>query len=233
MLNLLLLAGLAQVPEAPETSLVYSATPQISVVSAKGGRLELAWHTVTMSLDKEQAKVNCVSLFKNMSDQIVDAEVWIPVHVDGWSTNYGTGMKVLWADAAVSPVRTKDEGQDEGDMRHTTRWYIYKVSFRPHAQRSLKTEMTLPIQVTGPDGMERQVGYQFAPSDTPFETLSMSIKYSPSLVYRTIATTPRKWDWQVGARGAFVKRENFTVNGPTLATFRYYRGGFDKIGDGG
>lgn len=230
MLNLLLLAGLGQVPEAPETSLVYSATPQIT--NGNGARIDLAWHTVTMNLDKESAKVSCVSLFKNMSDQPVDAEIRIPVHVNGWSTNYGKSMKVLWADKAVSTASTSEDVSDGVDSRHATKWYVYKVSFRPKAQRSLKTEMTLPIQKTGPDGMERQVAYLFAPTDSILETMSMAVKYPASLVYRTIESSPKSWGWQVGATGAFVKRDNMQIGEPMLAKFRYYRGGFDKIGDG-
>jgi len=230
MFGLLALFSLSQVPEAPETSLVYAGMPQIS--TADGVRLDMAWHTVTMVLDKESAKVSCVTLFKNMSDKPVNAQVRIPVYVQGWSTNYGRNVSVRWADNLVSPSSTATEEEDSQTMRNAAYWRSYNVTFRPRAQRSLKTEMTLPIQVTGPDGMERQVAYEFGPTANELETMSMAVKYPASLVYRTIESSPRSWGWQVGATGAFMKRENVRLGQPTLAKFRFYRGGFEKIGDG-
>lgn len=236
MTELLLLAAAFQKQEAPETALVHGGTPIHEVQGA--GKVEMQWHTVSMELTNDSVRLSSVSLFKNQGKEPVTALVKIPIYVKGWSTNFGRDLKTWWADESVSPVRTDQmrtmmarwRGSDE--IKNSGVWYVYKVSFRPQASRSLETQITLPLSVTGADGMERQVGYLFDRTSNPLETINLAVKYPQELVFQTIETSPTSWKWEVGPRGAFVKRENATLRSPELALFRFYRGGYEKIGDG-
>jgi hypothetical protein len=225
----------AQSEAAPETALVHSGVPRIQALADEEGvkaDLQFEWHTVKMTLlDGDKVKIDAVTLFKNHSDKPATATVSLPVWIKGWSGNWGTKPTALWADEKVEPantnpvdpVMTRFDGQL---VRQTGRVYEYETTFRPQAMRSFKTSFTLPVQITGLDGVERQIGYM-VPGKTKMDSLQMSFTYTQLQVFRVISQTPN-WGWQVGPRGAFFKREPLNEEKPNLAKFRWYDGGFAR-----
>jgi hypothetical protein len=237
---LLSLAVGFQSKEAPETALAHTGSPWVVALSDeedRKGELKTEWHTVTMTLLKgDRVKVDCVTLYRNQSNFPVTAEVSVPVWIKGWAGDYGKNLSVKWAD---EPVELNQEALEqvmtrfEGTMvRQTGRVHKAMVEFRPKAQRSLKTSMTLPVQVTGLDGVERQVGYLLGSQPNQLSTFQLSIKYGTEQVFRVISQSP-KWGWQVGPKGAFVKQEPLKPGKAQFAKFRWYKGGFSPIGSTG
>ncbi len=244
---------LTQTREAPETALCYTGAPMIDSSS-----VVMDWHTVVMTLGRDSVKVEATTRFRDTSTGKAEtkAVVRVPMQISGWSTNWGTNKSATWNGQAIAA-----SGMEKGQMTtnkpgianlnkpfisggptppriddlvpHNTQWTLYNVSFGEWSrQRTLKTTVTLPLQVVGLDGVERQIAYRTHATSNPLSTFSVAIKYNPQLVFNVIGQTPASWNWQVGAEGAFVERKNMPMT-DDVVSFRWYRGGFAPIGTTG
>lgn len=244
---------IGQTREAPETSLCYTGAPIISSTN-----VVMDWHTVIMTIDKNTVKVEATTRFRDTTagKAETNAIVKVPVQISGWSTNWGTNKSATWNGTPLQASGMEKGGMTmnkpgiafldqpyvhsgpnpprEGDLvPHNTQWTTYNVTFGEWSrQRTLKTTMTLPLQVVGLDGVERQIAYRLHRTPDPLSTFSIAIKYNPQLVFNVIESRPKDWNWQVGDNGAFVERKNTRMTNDVVS-FRWYRGGFAPIGTTG
>ncbi len=136
---------------------------------------------------------------------------------------------VRWADARVKPsgeLGPFKTGLENVFFRNrgATQVYqtAYEVRFPAKGQQSLKTSISVPISKVDLDGVARQVSYRFEAQPNLLERLQVSVKYSPSIVFRPIGATPQWGEWQIGANGAYMKRVNVNLPEAREMSFQYY-----------
>lgn len=211
--------------------LIYPGSPVIKPVQAAKSQLadiETDFHTVTGVVSDKTVKYTMVTLYKNRSPFATDATLTLPVVMKGDNASFDGAWTVLWGDQPVNSVGMI-AGMSGGAR---IREYTYKVSIPANGSKSLKTEVTVPIQKLGEGGMERKIAYRVVPMPG-LHRLSIALKYDANNVFRVIKKNPGEWPWQVSNTGAYVQINTPEMRFTEDMVFQWYRGGFDKVGDGG
>jgi len=224
---LAMLAVGMDIPQNP--SFDFSGVPSLAHATLKT-------HGVTIDMSAEKvATVSSVSVFKNESDQPLTATLWIPRRRigDEKSGNPTFGIQAVWDNLPIKPTPAT-AGLQGTALNAKSYSYksdlVYTVTFKPQQTCSLKLAYTLPFGRCGYDQKQKIAGYLFD-SVNPIGLLSISYRYGGPTVFRLPESHPLDWGWQVGTKGVFARKENFTPGGE-LTYIDFYPGGFENIGGG-
>lgn len=191
------------------------------------------WHAVTMELESNELVVRSTTLFRNNSNLEVSGTIGVPIHTVGGLHDRSSIREVLWSDQPVSRSQTVNQRWGQAQNQVST-WHHYPVRLRPQGTHSLKVTYRLPVLENGFEGVERALAYFTAPigQTENLETFQMSIRFGRNVVFQTIEASPREFQWQIGDRGAFLKREPFRLAEPRILVYRFYPADFQPIGIG-
>lgn len=215
-------------PENP--SFDYSGVPSLPGLTLK---------THGIQIDMSAAKVATAmstSVFKNESSSPVTATLTIPRRRvgDSKSGNPTFAIDAKWDNAPlklVAPGIAAPGTSLKGDTFSYQSDLTAKVTFKPGQTCSLKLSYSLPFGRCGYEQKQKVTGYLFE-SANAIGLLSLSYRYGGPTVFHLPEAFPNNWGWQVGAKGVFVRKENFQSNGD-LTYITFYPGGFDNIGGTG
>jgi len=227
MTTILAAAAMISPQAALKQTYVFPGMPTMTV-PADVAQPEVMWHSVTITLAPATAKIDAVTLYRNVASTPAVAMLTLPVYVVGEGVA-APQYDVLWGDAplAAGQKRTPFKiGLENIFFRNRGATHVHQtahqVTLPPKSQRSLKTTITVLISKIDLDGVARQVSYRFEPQPNMLSRLQVSVKYTPELVFRPIGATPEWGNWQIGARGAYMKRENINLPEAREMSFQYY-----------
>lgn len=238
----LLICALALAPAADipaKTEIVYPNAPVLIADALADGTKPTVWlqqTSATLGLTRNAVTVKTLGLYKNESDKPVNATLTLNFSTRNRTYTFGQKPVVVWSDKplqAVDAMASSSAALDQyGDT--TSSGYMtfkYRVALKAKGTHSLKTEVTLPVGVTGIDREERILAYGLGglPQSQPLKAFHFAIQHQRGAVFQVIETDP-VWGWQVGPQGAFFKKADYKLGEGTLLTFRYYPGGFGDIG---
>lgn len=222
-------------------SVLYTGIPAL----AAPAEARLISHSATGELGKDGYTQDTVTLVKNLTNKPLKVTVVIPVH--GQNTTWPMLKDHrLSANLDGTPVTLSKKVEtvqpDPGQRANGVVYGGYKanyqseVTFAPKQTRALRVQYSCPLGRAGLDGLQRLTAYDTSGAKTwmgPVDQFNYSLKYDPKLVFQVFAALPKAWSWQIGPRGAFVKRNSFAPEERPLVIFTYYPGGFEPIGTGG
>lgn len=227
MITTLIAAALVSNQEAFKHTYVFSGMPTL-IVPADSARPEILWHTVTITLSHTTAKVETTTLYKNIANRPAPFTISLPVYSVG-DVGKVPSPSVTWGDKALSansksgPYTFGLENVMFRNRGATQMWQSgYSVSLPAKAQQSLKTTITVPVSHIDHGGVARQVTYRLEAQPNMLERLQVAIKYSPTIVFSPIGATPDWGQWQIGANGAYMKRDKINLPEAREVTFQYY-----------
>ncbi|MBX3119222.1 MAG: hypothetical protein KF784_09165 [Fimbriimonadaceae bacterium] len=207
----------------------YSGVPSLPGVALKSHGVQ-----IDMSKDKTST-VTSTTVFKNESTAPVTVTLTIPRRRvgDDKSGNPTFTVDAKWDNLPMTlamPAMALS-GEKIGPEE-----YFYKndltknVTFKAGQTSSLKISYTLPFGRCGYEQKQKMTGYAFDTSNM-IGLLSISYRYGGPTVFHLPEAFPKDWGWQIGTKGAFVRKENFKPSGE-LTYITFYPGGFDNIGGG-
>jgi hypothetical protein len=233
----LLLAAPQLGPQHPldRATLTYFGLPETP--AAHGVRMQS--HSATFQLTPDRLQLQTLTLFRNESDKEVTVELRIPVR--GWNSTpeqvsqlrlEGTMDQFKLAITAALPAPSQpDRVYDRRSERIPYRGaYTFTATFRPKQTRALRMNAAGAQGRAGLDLLRRVVMYDTGGLEQwngPVGQFNCAIQYHPDLVLQVFATRPER-GWQVGTRGAFLRRTNVRKEEPLI--FTYYPGGLKPIG---
>lgn len=222
-------------------SVLYPCFPE----SPADTQVRLVTHSATYQLDKNLVRCSTLSVFKNLSARPVTLNLNLPVRGKqvNWAQSQGLRFSAMVSKAPTALTagaiqRTEPTAQQKASGIWASTFekvYSVRLSFKAGETKSVSTAFEAPIGRAGLDGVQRMVVYDTAGADNwngPVEQFNYAIQYKPSLVLQVYASLP-EGNWQIGAHGAFWKKNDFAPSEKPLLIFTYYPGGFDEIGGGG
>lgn len=227
---LLLMATVGMdVPENP--SFDYSGVPSLPGIEMKTHGVQIDMSTAKI------ATVSSTTVFKNESDAPVTATLSVPRRRigDSQSGNPTFSIGAAWDNQPLklAPASAGEPSQKVGNDNKSYGYrsdLIAKVTFKPRQTCSLKISYSLPFGRCGYEQKQRIAAYVFD-SANPIGLMSISYRYGGPTVFRLPTAFPTDWGWQIGTKGVFTRKENFTGGGE-LTYISFYPGGFENIGGG-
>jgi hypothetical protein len=211
-------------PENP--SVDYSGVPQIS-----GGTTTLVSHSATIELYKDYAMVSSTTQVHNEGGA-GSVTVMIPRGRlgDEKSGSPKFPVTVTWNN---KPVALGVKGSSSM-MHGKTSMYMAnlegKVPMVKGGSYALKANYRVPLGKAGFDRKQLMAAYDLS-SPTGIGVVNVTYKFAKGVVFRLPEPKP-DLGWQVGARGAFVRLQNYDGNAG-LTYMNFYFGGFRDIGSTG
>lgn len=206
------------------TTLDYTGLPQFAAATP----IEVRGHTVTIRVQDETVTIESTTEVRNHGDT-GSATILIPRRRmgDDASGQPGFTVEATWDRTPVTFAPVADQGTSERVDAKTTRYasdLSGTVTLGKEATHALRLKTVLPLGRTGSAPQRRIVGYLLE-GGGPIVTLNVAFKYGPPTVFNLPTAAP-DWGWQIGKKGAFAQRKNFTPAGE-VATIEFYKGGFN------
>lgn len=207
----------------------YSGVPSLPGLTLKS-------HGVQIDMSKEKvATVTSTSVFKNEGTAPVTARLTIPRRRvgDDKSGNPTFAVSALWDNQAMKlamPAMALSGEKIGEEEYHYKNDLSANVTFKAGQTCSLKIAYTVNFGRCGYEQKQKIVAYAF---DTPnaIGLMSLSYRYGGPTVFHLPQAFPKDWGWQIGTKGAYVRKENLVPKGE-LTYITFYPGGFDNIGGG-
>ena len=171
--------------------------------------------------------VESTTEYRNRGDA-TNATVLVPRRRTGDETSGQPTFSVAatWDKRPIALAPVAPRGTDERVDARQTRYasdLSATVPFGKQATHALRLRATLALGRTGRGPQQRIAGYLLE-GGVPFGTLNLSFQYGPPTVFNLPSVAP-DYGWQVGTRGAFVRRKDYLPKGD-VATIAFYKGGF-------
>jgi hypothetical protein len=228
MLAFLLVGLQAASTSPPNPQYDYSGLPAFAAPSSA---LTVRSHSVTLEVGNDFVDVSTVSELRNLTNGTLAVRVTIPRyrHGDAGATSPTFDMKASVNGHALTlrqafdsvPIVKRGKGVFVSNPLQTTLYLAKNTSY------GLRTSYRVPVGRAGFDRKLRLVGYSLDPG-RQIDNLVISYRTASGVVFRLPRPNP-DLGWQVGSRGAFVKRTKFQPAGE-LTYVTYYPGGFEDIG---
>lgn len=210
-------------PENPNVD--YSGIPRIS-----GGDTSLVSHSATIELYKDYAMVTSTTQVRNLGGAGSAALSFTRGRVgDEKSGAPNFPMSVTWNNKPV--VLTAKAGTSQLNGKHSifTANLAGKGPMVKGGSYALKVSYRVPLGRAGFDRKQYLAAYDLA--SAPVGVANITYKFAKGVVFRLPEPKP-DLGWQVGARGAFVRLQNYDGS-HGLTYLNFYSGGFDNIGSTG
>ncbi|MBV6491404.1 MAG: hypothetical protein CNCCGFBP_02001 [Fimbriimonadaceae bacterium] len=228
MLSILIASALQGLPT--NLSVDFSGMPLLRTDAPASYRV--LSHSVTLELVKGEVIVNSTTLYKN-GPEAKTLTLTLPRRRFGDSDSGAADFAIAgtWDRLAIPFRALTEKGSTKTEGSHT----LYRsdlgaqVKMAPNATHALKIAYKTPVGVCGYERKQRIVGYQFEGSGR-IEQLNFSFKYTQQEVFNLPDPRP-EWPWQIGTKGAYIRREPFDLI-DRFVYFTFYPGGFRPT-DGG
>lgn len=219
-------------------SVIYTGFPALKQAAS----IRLVSLSASGTVEKQTYAQEVTVVLKNTSDKEVVATITVPVHGQNVSWPMLKEHRVSATVDQVALTLARSAVTTEPDISQKDNGRVYgtyqashdaSVTFKPGQTRALRTRFVAPLGAAGLDGMQRLLVFETAGKNTwqgTCDQFNYALKYEPSVVFNVFAALPKAWGWQVGTRGAFVKRTPFTPEAKSLVVFTFYPNGFDRIG---
>jgi hypothetical protein len=210
-------------PENPNVD--YSGIPQVT-----GASTSLVSHSATIELYKDYAMVSSVTQVRNLGGAGAATLTFTRGRVgDEKSGAPNFPLTVTWNNKAVALSAKAGTSQLNGkhSMFSANMWG--KGAMVKGGSYSLKVSYRVPLGRAGFDRKQYLAAYDIA--SAPVGVANITYKFAKGVVFRLPEPKP-DLGWQVGARGAFVRLENYD-GGHGLTFLNFYSGGFENIGSTG
>jgi hypothetical protein len=218
------LAAQAADPQAfpRNATLAYTGLPTFA---SDQGALDVRSQSVTLTVRGGVVEGVSTTEIRNPASAVANVKVTIPE----WgyaTTKVGSGVvsEATWAG------RPLDLQIGRTTVTHSSapprRWSSSRSAtayMPPRSTAALRITFRVPLGTAGLDRKLRVLAYELG-GDQPIGQLNLTVRYDEREVFRLPEIRPAA-GWQVGARGAFLRLQNFRPKGETVvATF--YPGGF-------
>ena len=205
------------------TTLDYTGLPQLASPSA----YTIRGHSATIRIEGSTVVVESTTEYRNQGDA-GGATLLVPRRRMGDETSGQPTFTVeaTWDKRPIRLSPTAARGSSERLSDTETRYasdLTARVNLGRQATHALRLRATLPLGRTGPAPQKRIAGYLLE-GGVPISVLNLSFKYGPPTVFNLPTVAPA-YGWQVGIRGAFVRKTDYTPDGQA-ATVAFYNGGF-------
>jgi hypothetical protein len=180
----------------------YSGIPQIA-----SPNLTIVSHNVTLAISKDRVDISSVTLFKNngpAGSYVVTVPIW---SMGGAPTP--SPITASWADAPVSWEPTSS---------------TVAVQVQNQGSYALRIKYSQNHGSSGADRMKHLVAYDLH-SAGQVGTLMVTFTFAPDSVFHLPDVGPGA-GWEVGPKGAFLKREGYAGRSG-VAYCSFYPAGFD------
>jgi hypothetical protein len=206
----------------------YSGLPVI-----QSGGLHAQTHGATVATTDVYADFSSTTVYKNPGGAGM-ATVMIPRRRIGDSAS-GNPTFAIHATWDNKPIALMTHGTRGGEPMGGSVLYesdfTGKVPLVKGGTHVLRINYRVNTGKCGFDRKQHMVGYWLDGSD-PIDGLNLAYPYGGRTVFRLPEVFPTDFEWEIGTRGAFVRKQNFTPGGQ-LTYITFYYGGFKPIGDPG
>jgi len=186
---------------------------------------------VTIYVTEDYADVTSTTVYKNPG-AAGNVNITIPRrrYGDERSSNTNFSIETTWdKKAATYLMRPTAPGERQsGDVflyRHDIHALVQTAKGGTHV---LRIHYRVPVGKCGFDRKQNIVGYLLSGSQ-PIDGLNVAYQYGGHTVFRLPEVHPDDFEWQVGNKGAFIRKPNWTPGGQ-LTFLTFYPGGFKNIG---
>ncbi|MBS1724894.1 MAG: hypothetical protein JSS66_18290 [Armatimonadetes bacterium] len=208
---------------APAAS--WSGSPVWVSKDSAAAHVRTVFHTTTITLDRDSMTYRGKTLFKNTGDKEIAGSVRVPVMgFQGNGDFFKSDVKGTWGGTSLGSAKMMSDANVEANW---IQWWGFDVSLKPGEWKSFESTLTRPLPKMGEGQAERLVRFKLFGSRDQWDQFQLAIKWPRGLVFQTIESKPG--GWQVGDRGAFWSKNNWTPT-DTEFRFRFYPGTFEGIG---
>lgn len=206
-----------------DTTLDYTGLPQLAAPVP----YEIQTQNTTIEVEGGTVTVDSTTVVRNRGDAATGT-ILVPRRRAGDTASGQPTFTVeaTWDKKPLTLAPVADRGTSERVDVRVTRYasdLAASVPLGKQATHALRLHATIALGRTGRSPQKRVAGYLLE-GGVPFGTLNLSFKYGPPTVFNLPDVAP-DYGWQVGTRGAFVRRTNFAPNGD-IASIAFYPGGF-------
>jgi hypothetical protein len=235
--TLAVLALQAQANAALPPHSIVSYTGMPSFIEAPDSRgVRMVSHSVTSRLEGDRIVTETLTLFRNGASQPATLTLNLPVHSHITGEGYLFDRVSLSATLDERPLALeqrvgRSRASDRTDRRtgrpewsSAERWHSARVEFPATGTRAIRTRFVAPPGRAGIDGALRLHAYDLEGArawQSPLERLNFSIQ-DPDRVIFSVQRARPDFGWQIGVRGAFFRRDQWSPGEGTLVTFTYY-----------
>ena len=213
-----------KLPENP--SFDYSGLPQLRTAE----KVDVLSHTVSLDIDATRegyVDVSSTTVYKNTTNATVKATLVVPRrrYGDSMSSYPGFDIVATWDKKPLTLAPASDHGFSE-TVGNTVKYATdlsTDVQLAPGSTYGLRINYSVPIGKGGYEQKQKLVGYLFD-GDKSIGQLNISYRYSGHTVFSLPEARPNL-GWQIGDRGAFVRKENYWPDNQ-LTFVAFYPGGF-------
>ncbi len=151
---------------------------------------------------------------------------------DGGSGNPSFAIQATWDNKPVSlGMQPGSGGKDAGNgVSLYSSDLKAKVPMAKGGTHVLRIHYRTMLGKCGFDRKQKIVGYWLDGTDQ-IDGLNVAYQYGGKTVFRLPEVNPDDFGWQVGSRGAFIRKQAWTPGGQ-MTFLSFYPGGFKPIGDG-
>ncbi len=220
-----MLAAMLSLP--PDTTLDYTGLPQLASSQA----YEIRGHSAALKLEGNTVVVESTTEYRNRGDAGT-ATILVPRRRSGdeASGQPTFSVEATWDKKPVRLTPVAERGTSERVDARLTKYasdLSVSVPFDKQSTHALRLRATLALGKTGRGPQRRIAGYLLE-GGTPITTLNVAFQYGRPTVF-DLPTAEPDLGWQIGSKGAFARKSNFTPHGE-MATIAFWPGGFKQGG---
>ena len=211
----------------PDTTLDYTGLPQLAAPMA----YEIRGHSATLKVEGNTVVVESTTEYRNRGEA-GSATILVPRRRAG-DENSGQptfNVEATWDKKPVKLMAIAARGTSERVDARQTRYASdlnATVPFGKQATHALRLRATLALGKTGKGPQRRIAGYLLE-GGVPFGVLNIAFQYGRPTVF-DLPTAEPDLGWQIGDRGAFARKADYTPKGD-VASIAFWPGGFGKGG---
>lgn len=216
-----MLAALLALP--PDTTLDYTGLPQL----ASPQPYEIRGHSATIRIDGNTVVVESTTEYRNRGGAGT-ATLLVPRRRAGdeQSGQPTFNVEATWDKKPIKLSPTGSRGSSERIDARQTQYasdLTATVSLGKQSTHALRLRATTALGKAGRGPKQRIAGYLLE-GGVPFGVLNLTFQYGRPTVFGLPEAAP-SLGWQIGDRGAFVRKTDYTPSGE-IATVAFWPGGF-------
>lgn len=206
-----------------DTSLDYTGLPQLAAPTP----YQIRGHSATLKVEGDTVVVESTTEYRNRGDAAT-ATILVPRRRLG-DDNSGQptfSVEGTWDKKPIklSPIATRgtSEKLSTGATAYASDLSV-TLPFDKQATHALRLRATLSLGKAGKGPQRRVAGYLLE-GGVPIDILNIAFQYGKPTVFDLPEAAP-DLGWQIGEKGAFARKADFTPNGE-IASIAFWKGGF-------
>ncbi|MCA0360341.1 MAG: hypothetical protein LCH41_04740 [Armatimonadetes bacterium] len=233
MTTALVLASLAQTQRDIPTQVVPSVPTFVHTVPADANAKDFQpattqLHTVTVTLSKETATIETVTLFRNPNATALMGTLRMPFFSHGFSPRATGEITATWNKGPMTGGRRVNDttlvmpGKTDAVVPTQGAVYEWPGAIPAKGTGTLRTSFQIPLAKVALGQTARQFALHIPPMSAPTEQLQVAIKFSPEIVFGVLNSQGPFGTFQTGPNGSFAKWDGKTATKEGYVLFRFY-----------